>query len=844
MTAPLPLTFARRELRGGLKGFRILVACLALGVAAIAAAGSLRAAFQTALDEDSRALLGGDLDIRQSYAPIDAGQRAALDGLGTVSAGIEMRAMARSEAGDSRRLVELKGVDGAYPLVGRLQLEPAGDVRAALERRDGVWGAVADPNLLAGLDLALGSRVRVGEAVFEIRATIAKEPDRVATALSFGPRLMVAAAAVPETALIQPGALLRWTWRVALSPGLTAAEARRQLAERFPEAGWQVRDTSDAAPGIGRFLDNLAAFLTLVGLTALLVGGIGVANAVKAYLDGRIETIAILKSLGAPARTILATYAVLVAALAGLGTLIGLGVGALVPWAVVRLAGESLPLAARVGIYPVPLAVAAAFGLVTALVFTLWPLARARAVPATALFRQVVVPPRGRIDRPALAALALAGALLAGLAILSSPRPGLAAGFVAASVATLALFRGLAWVLSRLAARAGARRTGLLARPTLRLALANLHRPGSAVVSVVLSLGLGLTVLVAVALVEANLARQFGERLPAQAPSFFFIDIQPDQLERFDAIVGATAPTATVERAPMIRGRIMRIAGVPVAERPVAPEAEWAVRSDRGLTMAAEPPPGTRLTAGEWWPQDYAGPPLASVDANIAKGFGLKLGDTLGISVLGREVTVKVASFREIEWSSLNMNFTFILSPGALAGAPHTWIATVHAPAAEEAAVERAVTDALPNVSAIRVKEALESVRAMIANADLAVRLAAAVTLAAGALVLAGAVMAGHARRVRDAVILKVLGATSGDLWKAWAAEFGIVGIITGIGAGLVGTLAAWAVLVKVMRADWAFLPDIAAATATVATLAALLAGFAGTWTAMRAKAASYLRSE
>ncbi|HLO78650.1 MAG TPA: FtsX-like permease family protein, partial [Magnetospirillum sp.] len=508
------------------------------------------------------------------------------------------------------------------------------------------------------------------------------------------------------------------------------------------------------------------------------------------------------------------------------------------------VAGDQLPLAARTGLHVAPLLQAAAFGVLTAALFTLWPLARARMVPATALFRQAVVPLSRWPDRPTLGVLAVLALALTALAVGTADRPGLAAAFVASALVTLALFRGLAAAISWAAAQLSARRRGWLTHPTGRLALANLHRPGSAVVSVVLSLGLGLTVLVAIALIEGNLARQFGERIPAEAPSFFFIDIQPDQMEEFIQVARAVEPAARIDQAPMVRGRVTRINGRPAGEVVVAPEAEWALRGDRGLTVAATPPKGSRLVAGQWWAADYSGPPLASVDAAIARGFGLKVGDSLGINVLGREIEVRIASLRDIEWSTLNMNFTFILSPNALAGAPHTWIATVHAPDATEAAVEKAVTDRLANVSAIRVKEALVAVREMIANADLAVRLAALVTLTAGALVLAGAVMAGHRRRVYEAVVLKVLGATRADLWRAWLLEFGIVGLGTGITAGLVGGLAAWAILVHVMHADWVVLPGIAAATVGTCVAASLLAGFAGTFAAMRAKAAPLLRGE
>lgn len=837
----LAIKFARRELRGGLKGFRVLVACLALGVAAIAGAGSLRAAFDAALAEDARALLGGDLDIRQTHQPFASDMLAALSGLGRITEGVEMRAMVQVDGNAKRSLVELKGVDAAYPLVGALELAPAGPSPFAL--RDGEWGAAAEANLLDRLGLKVGDVVKVGDAALRIRAVITKEPDRVATALSFGPRLMVANGAVEATGLIRPGSLVRHTVRLLLAGGGDPAAAKADLARRFPDSPWQVRDVAEASPGVGRFLDTLASFLSLVGLTALLVGGIGVANAVKAYLDGRIGTIATLKCLGAPSGLIFATYFLLVGLLAALGILLGLAAGASLVPAVAGLGAERIPLALKVGLYPRPLMIAAGFGALSALVFTLWPLARAKAVPAALLFRRLVAPEAGPVGKPIWAALILSGGGLAALAVLSAANRPLAAWFVGAAAATLVLFRLLAGALARSASVLAARH-GKAAGPTWRMALANLHRPGSAVVGMVLSLGLGLSVLVTIALVEGNLAAQFGERLPEQAPSFYFIDVQPDQVEELERTVRATDPAAVLSKASMVRGRISSIGGVPVGQARIAPEAEWAARGDRGLSSASTLPEGTRLVSGKWWPVDYQGPPLASVDAAVAKGFGLKVGDRLGLNILGREIEVEVASLRQIDWSNLSMNFAFLLSPGTLDGAPHTYIATLRTQPAMDAVVEKAVTDRLPNVSSIRVKEALEAVKAIIAEADLAVRLAGLVTLAAGALVLAGAVMAGHRRRVWEAVVLKVVGATRGQLWRAHLAEFALIGLVTGIAAALVGSLAARAILLYVMKTDWVFLPGATALTLAACMAASLLAGFIGTWKALGAKAAPLLRNE
>lgn len=839
---PLAWRLARRELRGGVAGFRIFLACLALGVAAIAGANSLNAALDAGLAADARGLLGGDLALRLMHQPADAEQEAYLRANAIVSEAVEMRAMARPARGDGRGLVELKGVDDRYPLYGDLVLRPA--AAEPLARRNGRWGAAADPNLLSRLGIGLGDIVRVGDAEFEIRATIVKEPDRVATILSLGPRLLVHRNALPETGLIQPGSLVRYVHLLKLPPGRGVEDFKADLTRRFPEAGWQIRDRNDAAPGVKRFLDNMTMFLTLVGLTALLIGGIGVANAVRAFIEGRIPTIAVLKCMGASSGLVFRVYFTQIALLSALGIAIGVAAGIAVPPIAVALAGDALPVAARLGIYPKPLLLAAAFGVLVALAFSLWPLARATRIPAAALFRDVVARGAARPGAKALAGLAATALALAALTVATAENRGLAVWFVGGAAISLALFRGMAALMTAAARRASRHRAGRGFGPAWRLGVASLHRPGTATTSVVLSLGLGLTVLVAIALVEGNLRRQLDERMPADAPAFFFLDIQQDQADTFDRLVASVSGAGKVNRAAMVRGRVVRVGGVPVERVAIAPEAEWVVRGDRGLTTAATPPPDSRIVAGEWWPADYAGPPLASMDIAIARGFGIGVGDTVTLNVLGRDITVTIASLREIDWSTLAMNFTFVLSPNALAGAPHAFIATLSADPASEDAIERTVTDRLPNVSAIRVRQALDSVREVMAGIGAAVRGAALVSLAAGALVLAGAIAAGHRRRVYEAVVLKVLGATRNQLLKAFVVEYGLLGVATGLIAGVVGSAVAWAVLVFLMRADWRFLPGVAAATVGACVLIVLGLGFAGTWRALGAKVAPLLRNE
>ncbi|MCC7275479.1 MAG: ABC transporter permease [Alphaproteobacteria bacterium] len=834
MRLPLAFRLARRELRGGIAGFRLFVACLALGVAAIAGVGSFAAAITAGLDADARRLLGGDVELRSVHRPIAEAARAALLAAGRVSEVVEMRAMAR--AGDRRTLVELKAMDDAWPLVGTVETEPAGGPEALL--RGPGRGILLDPALLGSLRVAVGDHVRIGDAEFTVRGTLLREPDRATTGIALGPPVVIRDVDMAATGLIQPGSLVSYRYRLVLPPGRDAAAFADALTARFPDAGWRARTPATAAPGLRSFIERLALYLTLVGLTALLVGGVGVANAVESFLERKRTTIATLKCLGAPAGTVLATYLIQVLAMAGLGVGIGLLIGAALPWAAAAAVGDHLPVAARTGLYPGPLALAAAFGMLTALAFALWPLGRARAMSAAELFRELVRPGRGRPAAAIVVAVGAAAAALAALAIASAPDRRLALWFVIGVGGGMALFRAAGWAVMAIA-----RHLPRPGRPALRLALANLHRPGAATPSVVLSLGLGLSTLVAVALVQANMERQVREAMPAAAPTFFFIDIQPDQVAAFDALVAAHPGVERQDRVASLRGRITRIKGVPVDQAKVAPEAEWALRNERGLTYAAAPPAGSEVVAGEWWSADYRGPPLISLDAEIAKGLGLAVGDTMTINVLGREVTARIANLRRIGWTSLAINFTIVFAPGTLEGAPQTHIATARVSPDQEAALLNAVTDRFVNVSGIRVRDALDAVDGMLGDIAMATQATAAITLAAGLLVLAGAFAAGHHRRLRDAVILKVVGATRRQVLSAYLAEYGMLGLATAVVAASFGTLAAWFVLTGVMRAPWAFLPLPVAVTAAAAVAATLAFGFAGTWRALGRKAAPFLRN-
>ncbi len=606
----------------------------------------------------------------------------------------------------------------------------------------------------------------------------------------------------------------------------------------FAASGWRIRDWKEGSPGVRRFLDRAALFLVLVGLTALLIGGVGVANAVHAHLDGKTPTIATLKSLGATTGLIFRVYLWQTLLLAGFGILLGLVVGSAIPNLAAGALANILPLPLVPGLYWQPLALAAAYGLLVALAFTVWPLARAADIRPAALYRDLVAPNR-RLPRPVyVAATLLLFGLLAALAILGAEERRFALFFVIGAVIAFVLFRLIAFGIATLTRHArpprGAR---------LKLAMASLHRPGAATSALLLSLGVSLTLLVAIALVESNLHAQVEERLPDEAPAFFFVDIQPGQLDDFRQTVAAVPGARDLETVPNLRGRIASIKGVPSERIEASPDQRWVLQGDRGLTYARDLPEGSSLIAGQWWPRDYDGPPLISIEERAAKGLGVWLGDRLTVNILGRDIDAEVASIRRLDWTSFGINFVLVFSPGLLERAPHTMLATVKATPEAETTLFRAVTQRYPNISVVRMKDVLTELNSMVEKLGGAIRGAAGVTLIAGLIVLAGALAAEHRRRLKESAILKALGATRRDIIIAHLIEYGSVGLVGAALAFGLGWLAAWAMVTQMMNASFYFAPGVAALTALGGVAATLLLGLAGAWQALAAKPAPLLRA-
>lgn len=838
------VVLALRELRGGLQSFYIFVACVALGVAVITGVGALADALRAGFERQGEALLGGDVTLARPHRRTEPAERAWMDGRGRVSETATLRAMARRLDGSEQLLIELKGVDANYPLVGRIRLGDGADMGTTVARGR---GAAVDPILLEQLGLKIGDRMQLGKGTVEIRAIIEAEPDKISDRLTYGPRVFVSLDTLEQTGLATPGSLVRWRYAMKL-PGGEADEAglvrfRQQVKLSLPDGGFTVTDRRDPHPQVTRTLERLRQFLTLIGLTALLVGGVGVANAVATFIDRRRKVIATFKSLGATSGLIFTVHLIQVMLIAGLGVLIGLALGLLLPFLLTGFLADTLPIQAEISVRASSLLIAVAYGLLVALLFTLWPLGRAELVRAAVLFRDEVAPervwPRWRVVVMTL----LAAAALLGLALATSESQRIALYFCLSVAGIFAVFIALGFAASALARR--------LPRPRqaeFALALGSIGAPGGLTRAVVLSLGTGLSLLVAVALANTSIVAELSTHLPKNSPDYFILDIPQSEIADLTDLIQREVPGAHTNHAPMLRGRVVSLAGRPADQIKAPPEAAWVLTGDRGLTYADDIPEGSTLAKGNWWPADYDGEPLVSFEAELARGLGLKIGDSVTVNVLGRNLTARVANLRDVRWESLAINFVMVFSPNTLRGAPHNLLATVTLPnnvsLASEATLAKHIGKAHPAVTTLRVRDAINAFNVIFDRIMTAVRVAGSITLAAGALVLAGALATAQRRRIREAVILKVLGATRSRILRAHFLEYAMLAGISALCAVAMGTAAAWIAVTQVMELPFEFSWGAVAQALGLAMLLIAVLGGVGTSRVLRAPAVPYLRAE
>ena len=840
MNVSLWFRFAARELRSGLKGFWIFLTCLALGTAAIAIIGSLSASIERGLNEQGQPLLGGDVEFALVHREATDRELEFIQGKGEVSKAATLRAMAT--APEATTLVEIKAVDGNYPLYGKVVLEGNVPLSSAISQHGPIYGIAVDPLLLDRLGVKRGDKLTIGTTEFEVGGVISVEPDRISDGFILGPRVLMSADALKATGLIQPGSLVTYRYRVKLvnSQNLNAAKELVDLAKTaFPDAGWQVRSRDRAAQGAENFVDRLSYFMTLVGLTSLIVGGAGIANAVAAFIDRRIATIATLKCLGAPAKDVFGIYLTEIGLVAMIGIAIGVGTGALTPVLAHTYLQNILPLPLTSQVEIIPLALTAALGLLVTLAFSIWPLARTHQVPASALFRHRIVQIYNWPRWPYLVSIVSALACIAALAFVSFENQRATAYYLGGLVISFAALLILAYAIIKLAEKSPKPKSTIL-----RYAISNLYRPGSSAMSAILALGLGLTLFVALALTDQTISAELRAGIPEKAPAFFILDVKNDELPAFVAALKKFEGVGKIDNAPMLRGRIVRVGDIAAEKVATQGDGSWALRGDRGLTYADSLPQNSTLIEGKWWDKDYDGPPLVSVVDEVARDIGLKIGDSITVNVLGRDVTARVANFRQVNWRSMGINFVMVFSPNTLKSAPHSYIVTVEMEGGDEARLLNTVARTFPSVTAVRVKDVLITVSDLLGKMLAAIRGANALTLLTGVLVLSGALAAGLSSRTYEAVVLKTYGASRAQLMGAFVIEYAILGLAAAVFGIIVGSLGSWFLAVWILEMQWSFSIVVASTTALLAMVITIAAGLIVTWRALAAKPAPILRNE
>lgn len=831
---PTAWRIARRDLSARFRGLRLLLACLFLGVGALAAIGTLTGGIAGELSSRGRVMLGGDIEAAIWQREPTAEESAAFAALGTVSSGTRLQAMA--QANGAAVPIELKAVAANWPLTGRFTLKDGRQERAPPPGTAWLSEGAAER-----LGVAPGQGIVIGTQALRIGGIIGEEPDRLSEGFALGPVVIVHASMPKEAGLLAPGSMYRSKTRIALTSGQNPEATVDQLEKRFPDAGYAWRTRDKAAPGAERFVARMGEFLVLVGLAALVIAGIGIGGGVSSYLEARRTGIATLKVLGATSADIARIYLLQIGAAALAGSLAGLAAGVLVTPLFARTLDGLLPVQAGLAIEPAALLRAAAYGLLVALVFAAPPLVKARRFPAMALMR-ARVSPLGAARRDMALPVGFGLAAIVGLALASAEQPRVTLLFLAGAAGVLGLLAGLGWLIRWLAERAPRP-----AHPLLRAGLANLHRPGAQTGALVTALGFGLSAFVLLAAMQTSLDANIRARVPQRAPDFFVLDVPRDRVDAFRAAVAAEMPGARISMVPALRGRILAYgpdnAMVQVADLKDIPEKAWGLRGERGLTYADSVPEGSVLTAGTWWPKNYAGEPLVSVDQELADVLGLHLGERITISLLGVERSARIASFRRIEWDTMGFNYVLVFSPNTLIDAPHNLAATIDVPpGTAKGGLLRRLVQAFPSTSVIETGSLIKDARALLTQMSTAILAAASVAVLAGLAVLLGAIAAARASRLYDNVILRVLGASRRQLLLLQLAEYGLLAAVLALVALILGSSIAWTIMVQMFEFDW--LPDWPTVFAVLGAGLGLVIAFAlaGSLPLLRAKPAQALR--
>ncbi|HEX3129454.1 MAG TPA: FtsX-like permease family protein [Thermoanaerobaculia bacterium] len=858
------LSTLARESRGARGRLLFFVACLSVGVAAVVAVAGMSASLDEGIRVEARQLLAADLAIegRRPIPDLDfkklglaGAQRTDLRETVTVALSGPPGTAGRSQ------LVELKVVDGDYPFYGKLELRP----QRRLSELIGPDTVVVGSELLSTLHLKQGDILRIGGAPFRIAGAVLSEPDRVSVSFTIGPRAFLAPSGLARTQLQGPGSRIGYKALLKLPPGFPAesiASAKERLEQALPgNQFYRIETYKEAQPALRSSIDRVDRFLGLVALLSLFVGGIGVAQSVRAWLASRLDAIAVLKCLGMRPREIFPLYLGQTALLGLAGSLVGILLGSAVQLALPSLFPDLIPAELIRPWQPTALLRGLALGLGVAILFSLPSLSAVLRVPPARVLRRDAEPlPRHRWAT-ALTLLALGGGIW-GMATLQSRSLDLGSRFTGGIVLVTAALSGAALLISWMVRRLP--RESLPGRIWMRHGLAAIARPGASTVSAIVALGLGVLVVLGMSLVERRLSNQLATAIPPDAPSAFLIDIQPDQWPGVEGILKKQGATR-IDSVPVIMARISAIDGKTVEQlagpdrrsrrREEDEEEEdrggprdrqgarrWALTREQRLTYMTELPADNQIVEGRLWTDPNVAE--VSVEKDFADDLGLKLGSLIRFDVQGVPVELTVTSLRTVDWQTFGINFFLVVEPGVLEKAPQQRLAAARLPKGSEQGLQDALAASYPNVTLLRVREILEKVAGVLARIGVGIRFLGGFTVLAGIAILGGAVSAGSARRGREVALLKTLGMTRKGVAGAFAVEYALIGLV----AGLIGTVGAavlaYMVVTRGFELTWALqpLPMTVALAASIGL--AILAGLAASTRALERRPIEVLRTE
>lgn len=847
MIAGAALRYVVRETRGAAARLAFFIACLAVGVAAVVAVDVLSRGLDDGIRKEARSLLAADLAV-ESREPLPdelAGAIAAAGAVETTRLRETLSVVAAPAASDGSPgpsvLAELKAIDGRYPFYGTLLLDPPRPLDELLAD-DAI---VVAPALLSRLGLEVGDELRVGNGTLRIAGVVLSEPDRVVMSFALAPRVFLTGAALDASGLVDFGSRIEHRLLARLPEGAPRAEfdAAKAAVEAFigERRGIRVETFVDALPDIRRGLDRVERFVGLVALLSLLVGGVGVAQAIRAWLDSRLDAIAILRCLGVRPRAVWALY-LLEAGLLGLaGSVIGAVAGALLVLAVPALAGDIVRQDLLDPWQPVSIARGIVLGVGVTLLFAMAPLSATMRVPPARVFRHDAEP----LPPPLSARLASMLALALGVFAVASAQSRsllLGAAFTAGIGVVFAALGAASTLVVRAVRRVPSWRVPVWARH----GLASLARPGSATLGAVTALGIGVTVVLAMLLVERRIVAQLGSEVPVDAPSLFMVDVQPLQWPELESLLvreGADGVTSV----PMVTARLREIDGKPVAEMLSAVNEEegrrrWALGREQRMTFVDELPADNRILEGELFARE--GVDEVSVEVEFARDLGVGIGSTLRFDVQGAPIDLVVTSLREVDWGSFGINFFLVAEPSAFAEAPHVRVAIARVEPHREQALQDAVTSRFPNVTIIQVRDVLERVSSILSRLGLGVRLLGGFAVAAGVAILAGAIATGTVKRRREVALLKTLGFTRAGVAGLLALEYALVGLVAGVVGSVAGTVLAYTVTTRGIQIPWSFEWGAVLAAALGSAALAVVAGLLASVSALSARPAEVLRGQ